>query len=167
MGKKVAIESPCRIMGANHISIKRDSFIGSDSWIAALPHLNNTESSKNAELIAIGENVCISGHCTITAVNSVKIEDHVLIARYVYISDHSHEYRDTVVPIKNQGIKNIKAVHIKKGAWIGQGAVICPGVTIGANSVVGANSIVRIDVPDHSVAAGNPASIIKKRKKEQ
>lgn len=159
IGKKAAIESPMRIMGSNFISIDRDSFIGSDSWIAALPHLSKI--TPEGPVIDIGENVCISGHCTITASLRVTIEDQVLIARYVYISDHTHNYSDTNIPIKNQGITNPSPVTIKTGAWIGQGAVICPGVTIGKNSVVAANSMVRKNVPDYTVVAGSPAEIIK------
>lgn len=36
------------------------------------------------------------------------------------------------------------------------------GVTIGKQSVVAAGSIVTKDIPDYSVAAGNPAKVIKK-----
>ena len=38
---------------------------------------------------------------------------------------------------------------------------ICPGVTIGENSVIGAGSLVLHDVPENSVAAGNPCKVIR------
>jgi acetyltransferase-like isoleucine patch superfamily enzyme len=37
-----------------------------------------------------------------------------------------------------------------------------PGVTIGRNSIIGASAVVIADVPDYSVATGNPAKVIKK-----
>ena len=55
----------------------------------------------------------------------------------------------------------IKPVIIKENVWIGENARICKGVTIGKNAIVAANSIVTKDVPDNSIAAGNPARIVK------
>ena len=52
-------------------------------------------------------------------------------------------------------------MHIKKNAWIGSNVCIMPGVTIGENSIVGAGAIVTKDVPDNSVAVGNPAHVIR------
>ena len=36
---------------------------------------------------------------------------------------------------------------------------ILPGVTIGDNSVIGAGSVVTKDIPNNSVAVGNPAKV--------
>ncbi|KAB4291558.1 sugar O-acetyltransferase, partial [Bacteroides thetaiotaomicron] len=41
--------------------------------------------------------------------------------------------------------------------------VICPGVTIGNRCVIGAGSVVTKDIPDDSVAVGNPARLIRKQ----
>ena len=40
--------------------------------------------------------------------------------------------------------------------------MICPGVTIGDHVVIGAGSVVTKDIPDWSVAAGNPCKVIRK-----
>ena len=53
-------------------------------------------------------------------------------------------------------------VIIGNNVWIGGGAIICPGVTIGDRCVIGAGSVVTKDVPDDSVAVGNPARVIRK-----
>ncbi len=37
-----------------------------------------------------------------------------------------------------------------------------PGVTIGEGAVIGSGAIVTKDVPDHTIAVGNPARVIKK-----
>ena len=52
---------------------------------------------------------------------------------------------------------------IGEDCWIGGGAVICPGVTIGNRCVIGAGSVVTKDIPDDSVAVGNPARLIRKQ----
>ncbi|MEM1082943.1 MAG: acyltransferase [Verrucomicrobiota bacterium] len=157
-GRKSVIVPPLRIGGEDRISVGSGVFIGSDSW---LQHMDGG-SPGDAEVIQIGDGASIAGHCTITACRSVVLEDNVLLARHVYISDHSHEFCDPHTPIKDQGITGVAPVRIKQGAWLGQGVVVCPGVTIGQNAVIGANSVVREDVPDHCVAVGAPARVVRK-----
>ena len=95
------------------------------------------------------------------------LEDDVLIARNVYISDHIHKYDDTSEAILNQGVDKIAPVLIKRGVWLGQNVVVCPGVTIGQGSVIGANAVVTRDIAEFSVAAGVPARVIKQIARNQ
>lgn len=53
------------------------------------------------------------------------------------------------------------AVTIGDNVWIGGSVTILPGVTIGSNVTIGAGSVVVCDIPDNSVAVGNPAKVIK------
>jgi sugar O-acyltransferase (sialic acid O-acetyltransferase NeuD family) len=46
------------------------------------------------------------------------------------------------------------------GAFVGAGSVINPNISIGANAVVGSGTVVRRDVPEHTLVAGNPATVI-------
>ena len=55
-----------------------------------------------------------------------------------------------------------KEVTIGDNVWIGGNVVVCPGVHIGDNVVIGAGSVVTKDIPDWSVAAGNPCRVLKK-----
>ena len=50
---------------------------------------------------------------------------------------------------------------IKNGVMIGMNSTIMPGVTIGEGSIIGAQSLVVCDIPPWSIAAGNPAKVIK------
>jgi sugar O-acyltransferase (sialic acid O-acetyltransferase NeuD family) len=52
-------------------------------------------------------------------------------------------------------------VKIGANCSIGANATILPGVTIGSNVIIGSGSVVTKDVPDYSVAVGNPAKVIK------
>lgn len=161
-GKNVIFETPCRFSGWKHIAVGSDTFVGADSWLAAMPEKDDRSNGQQKKpIITLGFNTGITGHCTISAVRQITIEEKVIIARYVYISDHTHKYSDRFTAIKHQGITKISPVVIKKGTWIGQGAVICPGVTLGENCVVAANSVVRQSFPPYSVISGSPAKLIK------
>lgn len=50
---------------------------------------------------------------------------------------------------------------VEENCFIGARALIMPGVTIGRNSIVAAGAIVTKDVPPFSIAAGNPARIVR------
>ncbi|WP_063669834.1 CatB-related O-acetyltransferase [Aliivibrio fischeri] len=53
---------------------------------------------------------------------------------------------------------------IGNDVWIGANAIILPGVDIADGAVVGAGSIVTKNVKSHDIVAGNPATVIGKRK---
>lgn len=157
LGSKTLIQLPVRLSGESRISIGRDIFIGANSWLQVL---SKAEEGSNP-VITIGDGTSITGFCTISAAKSVIIEKNVLVARYVYIADHTHAHADRTVPILSQGITKVAPVRICEGAWLGQSVVVGPGVTIGRGAVVGANSVVTRDVPDFTVVAGSPARVLR------
>lgn len=155
-GKNSTLTLPIRIGGEERISIGDGVFVGADSWIQTLPDGDNRSIA-----LVIADGTSIAASCVISAMRSVVLEQNVLLARNVYISDHSHKYDDPKIPILEQGQDKIRPVRVRRGAWLGQNVVIMPGVTIGVGAVVGANSVVRIDVPDHCIAVGAPARVVK------
>jgi maltose O-acetyltransferase len=58
------------------------------------------------------------------------------------------------------GKYRIGPVEIGDNVFLGAGSVVLPGVKIGSRVVIGAGSIVTHDIPDNSVAVGNPAKVI-------
>ena len=108
------------------------------------------------QFINIGRNVFINHGCSFLDLGGITIEDDVLIGPNVQLITENH-------PIKPSERKalDLKAILIKKNAWIGAGAIILPGVTVGENSVVAAGAVVTKDVPANTVVAGVPAKIIK------
>lgn len=51
-------------------------------------------------------------------------------------------------------------VTIGNNVFVGVNTIIMPGVTIGSNVIIGAGSVVTKNIPDNSVAVGNPARVI-------
>ena len=110
--------------------------------------------------IIIGNRVNIGAFDRIASMNEVVIEDDVLFAAFVHVTDHSHEYKAIGIPVKDQEVYSKGAVRIKRGAWLAFGCHILSGVTVGEYSVVAANAVVTKDVPPYSVVAGNPAKVV-------
>jgi acetyltransferase-like isoleucine patch superfamily enzyme len=51
--------------------------------------------------------------------------------------------------------------------WMGFAVIVLPGVTIGDYSIIGAGSVVTKDIPPYSIAAGNPARVLRQRDPEE
>ncbi|WP_433162043.1 acyltransferase [Kribbella sp. CA-247076] len=47
--------------------------------------------------------------------------------------------------------------------WIGSNVTVLDGVTIGPHSIIGAGAVVTKDVPANTIAAGNPARVLRSR----
>lgn len=155
-GRGSTIQLPVSLWGEARVAIGSNVHIGPDSWIQYLGG-----EKGGTPVIEIGDGCSLAGGVAITAVSKVTLGRNVLIGRHVHISDHGHEFSSPDLPIMKQGIGNIQPVTIGDGAWIGQGVVICPGASIGKNAVIGANSVVKGVIPDHSVAVGAPARIVR------
>jgi len=55
-----------------------------------------------------------------------------------------------------------KDIIISGSVWLGAGVTILKGSTIGHDSIIGTRSVVVGEIPHNSVAAGNPARVVKK-----
>lgn len=63
---------------------------------------------------------------------------------------------------RNEGLEYARPITVGDDVWFGAGVQVMPGVTIGGNVVIGGGSVVVKDIPDNSVAVGNPCKVIKK-----
>jgi acetyltransferase-like isoleucine patch superfamily enzyme len=154
-GHRSVIQPPVRLAGEARIVLGSDVFIGAGSWLQVL------DGYSSGQAIEIGDGTSVAGACTLSAAVSVRLGRRVLLARNVYIADHSHAFADPQRPVADQGIDRIAAVEIADGAWLGQNVVVCPGVRIGRGAVIGAGSVVLHDVPDRAVAVGAPARVVR------
>lgn len=154
-GERSVLQPPIRLASEERISIGSGVYVGSGSWLHVLG------ASTDGVALVIGDRTSIAGQCVLSAALRVELGCDVLLARNVYIADHSHRFDDVGVPVLQQGIAKLSPVTICDGAWLGQNVVVCPGVRIGRGAVIGANSVVKDDVPDYSVAVGAPARVVR------
>jgi maltose O-acetyltransferase len=108
--------------------------------------------------ITCGDNVYFNVNCVVLDCAPVVIGSNVFFAPNVQVYTATHpldaELRKT--------LENALPISIGDDCWIGGNTVICPGVRIGNGCVIGAGSVVTKDIPDHSLAVGNPAKVIRK-----
>ena len=158
IGPGSRISPPFRFANLQNIDLGQNVFVGPGCWMHAIGF---SKPGAPAALI-IESHAGIGMGATISAAEQVIIEEYVLLARNVYISDHSHAFEDVAVPIMNQGIDRIAPVRIGRHSWIGQNVAVLPGARIGMHCVIGANSVVKSIIPDFSVAVGAPARVVKR-----
>ena len=117
--------------------------------------------------IEFGDNVSVSRNCSITSSkisgSSILIGSDVMIAEGVKIIGGNHAFDKKDVPMIYQGEGVQSPIHIKDDVWLGANVIVLSGVTIGRGCIIGAGSVVTKSIPDYSIAAGNPAKIIKSR----
>lgn len=94
-------------------------------------------------------------------IGPVTIGNNVIFAQNIVASGLNHEYRDVNVPISLQKTI-VSQITVEDDCWIAANSVLTAGVTIGKHSVVAAGAVVTKSVPPYSIAAGNPAKVIKK-----
>ena len=109
--------------------------------------------------IEVGKNFFANYNCTIIDVAKVKIGDNCQMAPNVAIYTAGHPLHPVA---RNSMYEYGISVTVGDNVWIGGNTVIMPGVHIGSNTVIGAGSVVTKDIPDWSVAVGNPCRVIKK-----
>jgi acetyltransferase-like isoleucine patch superfamily enzyme len=124
--------------------------------------------------IAIGRHSYVGGRTLIESNVSVVIGDEVAISHDCYLMDsNSHP---TSPAIRRSTLREFAAtrrnverpdetasgpIEIESNAWIGFNSIILKGVRIGRGSIVACGSVVTSDVPPFSIAAGNPARVVK------
>jgi acetyltransferase-like isoleucine patch superfamily enzyme len=166
--KNINLEGKCRFFGRtifnrfpeSKIEIGRHCTFRSDSTnvIGKNKKCILVTTQKNA-IIKIGDRSGFNGsviHCA----EKVEIGNDVMIGYNTLIDDSDHHPIDPET--RHTGIAENKPVYIKDNVWLGSNVVVLKGVTIGKNSVVGSNSVVFNDIPENSIAIGNPCRVIKK-----
>ena len=105
--------------------------------------------------------------CGISLPYTVKVGRRVRIWHHGGMILHAASIGDEVQIRQNTTFGVARTNHnfelpvIEAGADIGVGACLLGDIRIGRGAVIGANAVVLKDVPDHAVAVGVPAKVIK------
>lgn len=115
----------------------------------------------NPELIKLGDHVYIAYGSSIMAIDSVRIDDEVMVSPYCVIISANHT---SVGGSYRYGPAILAPIVIGKGSWISSHVVVTAGCSIGENCLIAANAVVTHDIPANVVVGGIPARIINQNK---
>jgi acetyltransferase-like isoleucine patch superfamily enzyme len=115
----------------------------------------------NDPVVTIGDRTLIGKGSGVVGHSSIRIGSDVWTGHHVYVTDANHGYEDVSLPPGLQ-FSAPRPVVVEDGAWLGHGTIVLPGAHIGRHTVIGAGSVVSGEIPDFSVAVGNPARIIRR-----
>jgi acetyltransferase-like isoleucine patch superfamily enzyme len=112
------------------------------------------ENSKlwSASRLTIGDRVLIAHNTSIFDCDTHPMNARERHRQYVEIITTGHPVE---IDLREE------PVTIEDDVWIGCNVVVLKGVTIGRGAVIGAGSVVTQDVPPYSLAAGNPAKVVR------
>jgi len=158
VGFGTRIQRQILLTNKKRISLGKQVLLMPNSRYELITEYSGESFSPNLE---IGNYSQIHQNCHITCAQNIKIGNNVVIVSNVTITDIIHPYDNIDLPINKSKIKTYPVL-IGDQSYIYNNAVILPGVTIGKHCIIGANSLVNSEIPDYSVAVGNPAKVIKK-----
>lgn len=152
--------------------------------------ISNRAVFHNPQNIEIGNNVRIDDYCVISGgAGGIKIGDYVHIAVYcsiigkgrvvmenfsglssrvsIYSSNDDYSGNFLTNPTVPSEYTNVSHgdVHLKKHVIVGAGSVILPNVVLEEGVAVGSLSLVTKSVEEYKIVVGNPARVLKDRKR--
>jgi maltose O-acetyltransferase len=108
--------------------------------------------------ISVGRNFYANFDAVMLDGARITIGDNVLLGPRVgiYTANHAIDPGERIA-----GACYARPVTIGDAVWIGGGVTIGAGVTIGDGAIIGSGSVVTRDVPARTIAAGNPARVLR------
>lgn len=128
--------------------------MGERSYLAANSYLTGE--------ISLGADSTVNPYCVVRG--KITIGDGVRIGAHTSLLAFNHGSDRTDQPIFRQP-HTARGITVGDDVWIGSNAIILDGVTIGPHSIIGAGAVVTKDVPAWSIAAGNPAKVLRDRRR--
>ncbi|KUM87838.1 MULTISPECIES: acyltransferase [Streptomyces] len=126
--------------------------LGDDSYIAAHAYVTGELST--------------GSHCTLNPFTTVR--GNVVLGTGVRIGAHTSllGFNHSMAPdrpVFRQPLTS-RGIRVGDDVWIGSHVIVVDGVTVGDHCVIGAGAVVTRDLPAWSVAAGNPARVLRDRR---
>lgn len=158
VGENVFLSDKVSIYGADKITIgnnvRIDDFVVLSAGAGGIDIGNYIHIAVFSSLIGAGK-ITLSDFCNISSRVSI----------YSSNDDYSGEYMTN--PMVPNVLTNVSKapVFLGKHTIVGCGSVVLPGVSLADGCAVGALALVNKSYDEFNVLAGNPAVVIKKRKK--
>lgn len=152
-GKGTLVIPPARVELPGCIDMGADVMVHEHAWLCV-----QRRDGLPDPLLRIGDGCSFNRFVKVVCHGSVTFGKGVLVGDRVYVSDVEYE------PVAGGAprLTEPRPVVVEDGVLLGVGVVVKPGVRIGAGAYIGASAVVDFDVPPHSLAAGNPARVLRR-----
>ncbi len=109
--------------------------------------------------VIIGDRVKVQNN--VSVFQGVEIKDGVFVGPHVcFTNDLYPRAVNAEGELAGEDDWEVAKTLIEKGASIGANSTIIAGHSIGSFALIGAGSVVTKDIPEYSLAAGNPAVVV-------
>lgn len=154
-GAHSIVHRPMWIFGGHQIAIGSHSLVLHKTWLS----VETPAWDRPAPVLQIGDRVGIRPYCTISASESIVIEDDVIIAAFSSVIDSDHTFAEGRPNVMHNPVETAP-IRIGRGTWVAERVAVLRGANIGRCCIIGANSVVRGEIPDYSIAVGSPAKVV-------
>jgi acetyltransferase-like isoleucine patch superfamily enzyme len=179
-GPIVFIGKSVRLVAPRHLHLGRAVFIGDGSYLDAFSKRGvwigdrvtlrehswlqcTSNPGDPGEGLTIGSSTYFGPGAYLGVAGPVSIGSRCQFGPGLHLIAESHNFQDASLPIYGQGVSR-KGIRVGNDCWFGANTIVLDGVTIGDGVVVGANSLVTSDLPDHAIAYGSPARVMRYRR---
>jgi putative colanic acid biosynthesis acetyltransferase WcaF len=108
--------------------------------------------------IELGDWTAIGEDAFIYSLGKVRLGQYVTLSYRSHVCAGSHDLNDPTLPLTKPPIT------LGDGVWVGTEAFIGPGVSVGNGAIIGARAVVTKNVGSQDIVAGNPATVIGRRR---
>jgi acetyltransferase-like isoleucine patch superfamily enzyme len=150
------------VYGPQHIEVTgRNIRVGCDVHMMANRdkpiRFTSYADGKGGGAIDVGDYSIVLPGVRLASASSIRVGRNCMFATNAYVTDADwHDLYDrTAAP------GGTAPVVLEDNVWIGDSAIVCKGVRVGENSVIGAGAVVTHDIASNSIAAGNPARVVR------
>lgn len=149
------VDRPEWIYGPQQIWVGDLVMILAGGWLA----VERVAWNRPAPVLRIGDRVAVRVGCTMSAAESIVIEDDVGMGGQVTVIDSRHTWAPGVANPMAGPIESAP-VRIGRGTWIADRATVAAGADIGEQCAIGPGAVVSSRVADYSIVLGNPGRVV-------
>ena len=117
---------------------------------------------KNGDIV-LEDGVNVSSHCQIFSSNRLVLRRGTVVGSFSYLlSGGTYDPSDPRPFAAQDGTASTGPLEIGPDAWLAAHVTVVDGAGIGRRCVIGAGAVVTRPVPDHSLAVGVPARVVRR-----
>lgn len=154
-GEASLVDRPTWLYGARHIAIGDHVIVLRGAWLA----VERPAWGRADPALRLGDRVGIRTGCTISATQSIVVENDVGMGANVSVIDSKHAWLPDDINVLHGPVESAP-IRIGAGTWLADRATVAAGADIGVQCAIGPNTVVSSTIPDYSIVLGNPGRVV-------